>query len=294
MPVLVDQLEHSTIVCALPSLHRFGAHPRPAPVLPRPFPLPSPTTARSLIPAQRRSTPRGSSTGGGRRSPDGRCRWVQMAATCSEQHAIAYTAEAVRFRSVGVPKATPFFFDPILSDPIRSYPIRSDPILSYLILSDLILSDPIFSDPIGRRCALCYFGRWRAPSALVELATHRRRDIRACAALGRDGAGSGVAAEDKVDGACCRSRRLETCGRSRQSTRHALDHSTVQPLLRRIGGQRALRLRLRVQAELLSEWQAPFKGLAEQTNPRRDKDKVPTTAQTRTRAHTHTQPRRAV
>ena len=157
VPVLVDQLEHSTIVCALPSLRRFGAHPRPAPVLPRPFPLPSPTTARSLIPAQRRSTPRSSSTGGGRRSPDGRCRWVQMAATCSEQHAIAYTAEAVRFRSVGVPKATPILSDSILSDLIRSDLIRSDPILSIRsYLSDLIRSYVIRSYPIrSDRSPLC-------------------------------------------------------------------------------------------------------------------------------------------
>jgi hypothetical protein len=145
VPVLVDQLEHSTIVCALPSLHRFGAHPRPAPVLPRPFPLPSPTTARTLIrpSAARRHVARAPRWPAQSR----RALPVQMAATCSEQHAIAYTAEAVRFRSVGVLKATPILSDLIRSDPIRSDPILSDPIRSYPIRSDLIRSYPIQSGP---------------------------------------------------------------------------------------------------------------------------------------------------
>ena len=151
-----------------PSLWRSPpSRPRAAPSIPAPISH----HCSVAHPAQRRTTPRGSSTGGGRRSPDGRCRWVQMAATCSEQHAIAYTAEAVRFRSVGVLKATPILSDLIRSDPIRSDLIRSDPILSdpirsylsdpilsvlmlsypirsYLMLSDLFRSYPIRSDPI--------------------------------------------------------------------------------------------------------------------------------------------------
>jgi hypothetical protein len=65
------------------------------------------------------------------------------------------------------------------------------------------------------------------------------------------------------------------CSRPQYSTAAAATHRRAA----------CLRLRLRVQAELLGEWQAPLKGLAEHTNPRRDKDKVPTTAHTHPRAH---------
>ena len=66
------------------------------------------------------------------------------------------------------------------------------------------------------------------------------------------------------------------CSRPQYSTATAATHRRAA----------CLRLRLRVQAELLSEWQAP-KG-AEQINPRRDKDKVPMFNRTHApRAHAH-------